>query len=55
MESAIPDGKIGSGGNDVHVVGFDRHPICGLPHSHRCVTCQQIHHHAFMGRIEMLD
>jgi hypothetical protein len=55
MQSASPDGKIGSGGNDVQVVGLDRHSIRCLPHRHRRVTCQQVHHHAFMGWIEMLD
>ena len=55
MQSAVPDGKIGSGGNNVQVVGFDRHSIRCLPHSHRRVACQQVHHHTFMGWIEMLD
>ena len=37
------------------MVGLEQRSICGLAHSHLGVAGQQIHHHAFVGRIEMLD
>ena len=55
MQRAIADREIGSGGNDIEVVALDRHSIRCLPHGHRRVAGQQVHHHAFVGRIEMLD
>ena len=36
------------------MVALDRRSVRGLPHGHRGVAGQQIHHHAFVGRIEML-
>ena len=52
---AITDGEIGAWGNNIEMVGLDQHPINRLRHKHRCVACQQVHHHAFVGRVEMLD
>jgi len=37
------------------VVALDRHAIGRLADRHRGVSGQQVHHHAFVGRIEMLD
>lgn len=37
------------------MVGHEPLSICGLAHSHPGVVGQQVHHHALMGRIEMLD
>ena len=34
---------------------FDFHAIRGFAHGHRGVVGQQVHHHAFVGWIEMLD
>ena len=55
MQGAVADRQIGSGRNDIEVVALDRHSIRCLPHIHRRVAGQQLHHHAFVGRIEMLD
>ena len=55
VQGAVADGQIGSGRNDIEVVALDRHSIRRLPHGHRRVAGQQVHHHAFVGRIEMLD
>ena len=37
------------------MIGLDQHSINRLQHKHRRVACQQVHHHAVVGRIEMLD
>jgi ribosomal protein S8 len=37
------------------MVGLDRHAIRRLAHGHQRVAGQQVHHHAFVGGIEMLD
>ena len=55
VQGAVADGEIGSGRNDIEVVALDRHSVRRLPHGHRRVAGQQVHHHAFVGRIEMLD
>ena len=55
VQSAVADGEIGSGRNDIEMLALDRHAIRCLPHRHRRVPGQQVHHHAFVGRIEMLD
>ena len=55
VQGAVTDGKIGSGRNDIEMVALDRHSVRCLPHGHRRVAGQQVHHHAFVGRIEMLD
>ena len=41
--------------NDIEVVGLELHAIRRLAHGHRGVPGQQVHHHAFMRRVEMLD
>ena len=55
VQGAVADRQIGSGRNDIEVIALDRHSIRRLPHGHRRVAGQQVHHHAFVGRIEMLD
>ena len=55
VQGAVADGEIGGGRDDIEVVGRDGHSIGCLEHGHRRVAGQQVHHHAFMGRIEMLD
>jgi len=55
VQGAVGDRQVGSGRNDVKVVALDRHAIGRLPDRHRGVSGQQVHHHAFVGRIEMLD
>ena len=55
VQGAVADGEIGAGRNDIEVVALERHSVGGLPHGHRRVAGQQVHHHAFVGRIEMLD
>jgi hypothetical protein len=55
VQAAIADRKIGSGRNDVEVLALEQHSIGCLPHGHRRVAGQQVHHHAFVGRIEMLN
>ena len=55
MQGAVDDGQIGARRNDIEVVALDRHSIRRLPHGHRGVAGQQVDHHAFVGRIEMLD
>jgi hypothetical protein len=37
------------------MIAFDRHAVCRLTHRHCRVPGQQIDHHAFVRRIEMLD
>ena len=55
VQGAVADGQIGAGGNDIEVVALERHAVRCLPHGIDGVAGQQIHHHAFVGRIEMLD
>ena len=55
LQGATSDREIGSRRDDIKVVALDQHAILGLPHGHRRVAGQQIHHHAFVGRVEMLD
>ena len=55
VQGAVTDRQIGSGGDDVEVLALDQRSICCLPHGHRRVVGQQVHHHAFVGRIEVLD
>jgi hypothetical protein len=55
MQGAVLDGEIGAGRNDVEMLRLDRHSLRCLPHAHRRVAGQQIHHHALMGGIEMLN
>ena len=55
LKMAAADGQIGSGRDDIDMLPLDRHSIHGLLNGHRRMTRQQVHHHAFMGRIEMLD
>ena len=55
MQDAFADRKIGPGRNDIEVVVLDRHSFGCLPDRHRCGSGQQVDHHAFMRRIEMLN
>ena len=55
MQRAPADGKIGAGRNDIEVVARELHAVGGLDHGHRGVAGEQVDHHAFVGRIEMLD
>jgi hypothetical protein len=34
VQGPVSDRQIGSGGDDIEVVLFDRHPVRGLPHGH---------------------
>ena len=54
-QDAVLDGEIGSGRDDIEVVWLYHHSICSLPYGHRRVAGKQLDHHAFVGRIEMLD
>ena len=54
VKYTVADGKVGSGGNHVEVIGRDGHIFRGLPHGHRRVVGQQVHHHAFVRRVEVL-
>ena len=54
-ERAGLDREIGPRRDDVDLVGLDGHAVGRLPDSHRRVSRQQSDHHAFMGRIEVLD
>ena len=53
-QRAAADGKIGSRRNDIEVVARDRHSVDRLKHGHRRVASEQVHHHAFVGRVEVL-
>ena len=55
MQSAIADRQIGPGRDDIEVVRLEQRSICGLAHSHPGVAGQQVHHHALVVRIKMLD
>jgi hypothetical protein len=55
VQGAVADSKIGSGRDDIEMITFGQHAICRLLNDHRGMFGQQIHHHAFVGRIEMLD
>src|SRR5690242_6166469 len=55
MQCTVTDGEIGPGRNDVEMVRLDRHSIRRLSHGHRRVACQQVHHHALVRRVEMLN
>src|SRR6185437_10340741 len=55
MESIAADRKIGPGRNDIEIVPLEWHPICGLAYPHGGMAGQQLNHHAFVGRVEMLD
>ena len=37
------------------MIALEQHSVYGLEHGHRSVTGQQVHHHALVARIEMLD
>jgi hypothetical protein len=54
-QGAVGDGEIGSGRNDVEMLALEQHSIRRLAYRHRGVAGQQVNHHAFVGRIEMLD
>ena len=55
VQGALANGEIGSGRDDVDVIALDQHSVGGLLHHHGRAGGQQVHHHAFVGRIEMLD
>ena len=46
--------EIGSGRDDVEMVGLDAHAFGGLPHRHLRLAGQQVHHHAGVRGIEVL-
>jgi GH43 family beta-xylosidase len=54
-ERPVPDRKRNSGRNNVQMFALDLHPIFRLLHAYRRVASQQVDHHAFMIRIEMLN
>ena len=54
-QGAVLDREIGPRRNDVEMLALDRHAVGGLADLHRRVAGKQIHQHAFMGRIEVLD
>ena len=37
------------------MVRLERHPVGRLAHGYRRVSGEQVHHHALVGRVEMLD
>lgn len=53
-QQAAVDRKIGAGGNDVEVIGLNRHAVGRLLYRHRRMVGEQIDHQAFMRRIEVL-
>lgn len=55
VQKAISDRQVASRRDDIEVVALDRHPVDCLSHDHRCMAGQQIDHHAFVGRIKVLD
>ena len=55
MKSTLANGQIGPGWNDIEMVRRKQHSVGRLQHRHRRVPGKQIHHHAFMGGVEMLD
>lgn len=55
MQGTVGDREVGARGNDVEMLRLDWHSIRCLPHAHRRVAGQEIHHHALMGGIEMLN
>jgi hypothetical protein len=54
-EVAVPDCQIDARRNEIYVVAFELHPVCGLQNLHRRVAGQQIDHEALVLWIEMLD
>jgi hypothetical protein len=55
VESAVFNGEIRSGRDNIEVVSLDWHSVRCLEHGHRRVTREQIHHHTFVGGVEMLN
>ena len=55
VQRALPNGEIGTGGNDVNMIGFNSEPIICFEHLHKCVGCQQINEQTLMSWIKMLD
>ncbi len=47
--------KIAAGRDDIDVVGSERTPVGCFGHCHRGVLGEQLHHQAWMCRVEMLD
>ena len=55
VERTVFNGQVSSRRDNIEVVALDRHPVCRLKDSHGRMTGQQIHHHAFVCGVEMLD
>ena len=49
------DREIGARRNDIEMFALDRHAVGRLTDFHRRMAGKQLHQHAFMGRIEVLD
>ena len=47
--------KIDAGRNDIDALAFDRHSVGRLQDRHRRVAREQVHHHAVVARVEVLD
>ena len=47
--------EIDAGRNDIDALAFDRHSVGRQQDRHRRVAREQIHHHAIVARVEVLD
>jgi hypothetical protein len=54
VQGPAADREISAGRNDIEVLAFERHAIGGLHDDHGRAVGQQLRHHAFMLRVEML-
>jgi hypothetical protein len=55
QEGALAHRQISTGRNDIEIVRFDQHAVSRLPHAERRVARQQLHHHALVAWVEVLD
>jgi hypothetical protein len=55
VQDAISNRKIRSRWDDIKMLPLYEHSVSRLPHGHGRVAGQQVHHHALVARIEMLD
>ena len=47
--------QVSSRWDNIEVVAVDWHSVCRLEHGHRRMTREQVHHHAFVCGVEMLN
>lgn len=55
MKCTVVDGKVCSGRDNIEMVAIDPHSLDRLKNGHRGMTREQVHHHAFVGGVEVLD